>query len=266
MIDPFTGPQRNMIQTDVGYEFSRGRVANSREHHIWGSNFDVDAALEDFGAVVSVPLLTSASAMEIISSSVADASAGTGAQTVRLIGLNANWNVQREILTLNGTTAVISALTWLRITDAIVETVGSGGGPAGILSIRESVAGATHRQIRIGTLRADQCHYTVPAGKEALIVDWGFSANFSGLGNSVQAFLSATIRPDVRPVINSTGDLWLPQASLSASQSSMACIPKAGFLLPAKRDIKVEGLQTIGSGTVGVGAWITVLEYDIITD
>ncbi len=268
MIDPFTGPQRNVIETDIGYEFGRGRVANSREHHIWGSNADIGATLEDFGAVPAVPLLAAASAMEIISSDVDDdgSPADTGARTVRLIGLDADWNYQTEVLTMNGTTAVISAVTWLRISGAIVESVGSTGAPEGTITIRVSVAGATHLIIPAGTLHSSQCHYTVPAGKEALIVDWGVGAGHSAVGVVTQSFLSATIRPDVRPIVKSTNGLWIPLDGLMSEGNTIARNPKSGFLLPQMCDIKVEGYKFAGTGTLCAGGWITVLEYTIITD
>ena len=76
---------------------------------------------------------TSAEAVYISSTDANDTSAGTGARTVKVFGLDANWELQEETVILNGQTQVRvgASLTWIRIFRAFVVTVGSGGTAAG---------------------------------------------------------------------------------------------------------------------------------------
>lgn len=141
------------------------------QRFIYGANLDVaNAATEDlWGSATQYVALTADTAMEVVSSSVNDASAGTGARTVRVKGVKADFTLEEEDVTLNGTTAVIFAETYLAIYEVVVLTAGSGGVNAGKLTCRVSVAGASQNHVEIGENKSSHGIYPVPAGFTLLI-------------------------------------------------------------------------------------------------
>jgi hypothetical protein len=76
-----------------------------------------------------------ATVMKVSSSSANDTSAGTGARTILVAGLDANYASQSETITLSGQTAVNTVNSYLRITYTELLTTGSGNGQAGTIYI-----------------------------------------------------------------------------------------------------------------------------------
>ncbi len=97
---------------------------------------DMDAANEtimDGIATAWVPP-TTARVHALVSTSVNDASAGTGARTVLVTGYNSSRALVSETVTLNGTTPVNTSGSYSHITEMRVLTVGSGGTTAGVIT------------------------------------------------------------------------------------------------------------------------------------
>jgi hypothetical protein len=88
---------------------------------------------------------------------------GTGARTLRIYGLDANYDLQDELITLNGTTAVTSANTYIRIFRAIVESVGSTGSNEGAIDVYDNGGSNEVAHIPIGYNQTMQAEYTIPA-------------------------------------------------------------------------------------------------------
>ena len=145
----------------------------------FGINIDIDTGTPPAtiwrGSPALYPWQDSSFSAEVVSSSTADTSDGTGARTVRIQGLDADWNFQTEDITLNGQTAVDSALTWRRINRAFVLTAGSGATNAGTITVRLDGAGATQATIAAGLAQSQVCVYTVPAGHTVSIEALGSS-------------------------------------------------------------------------------------------
>jgi hypothetical protein len=117
------------------------------------------------------PLQAAATKLEILSASASDAAAGTGARTFTLTGLDANFNVISETLTMNGVTPVQTVGSYLRVNMLSIVTAGSGGSNAGDVTLRVTGAGATQAIARAGFGYAKQCVFTVPAGMTLLVTD-----------------------------------------------------------------------------------------------
>ena len=127
---------------------------------------------------------TTAQALEILSSDANDTSAGTGARTVTIEGLDANWEEQTETVTLNGTTAVDLANTYTRVFRMYVATSGTyatstASSHAGTITLRADGAGATWATIglvsSVATGQSQIAVYTVPAGKRAYLIGREYS-------------------------------------------------------------------------------------------
>lgn len=123
---------------------------------------------------------TSGETWELVSSSIADDSDGTGAHTVLVQYLDDQYVEQFEIVSLNGTAAVsLVATDAFRFIRMAVLTPGSASTVphtnAGNITCRVESAGATRGQINApvesnGLVNNSlDSHFTVPAGKQALL-------------------------------------------------------------------------------------------------
>ncbi len=110
------------------------------------------------------PWMTAATSLEIVSGSANDAAAGTGARTVTIAGLDANFAEVSQTVTLNGIAAVAIPTQLYRIQSALVVTAGSGGFNAGDITIRDAGAGTTRALLPLGYGITRQSQFTVPAG------------------------------------------------------------------------------------------------------
>ena len=147
---------------------------------LWGRNPATNTTFENLNAVsnlVTYSGLGAAAKLQVSSSSTDDdgSPVGTGALTLKIIGLNAAYVLQEETVTLNGQTAVETAATFLRVFAAYVVTAGTGLTNAGDIyvyktgqAITSGVPNAlttTWVKIAIGYGGDTSGMITVPAGK-----------------------------------------------------------------------------------------------------
>jgi hypothetical protein len=178
-----------------GLQISRGQIQGHSSVLVFGYNPDVDTAEEtvwpDGG---TVPHPTAASVLKISSSSTDDTSAGTGARTVVIEGLDGNYNVVSEIVTLNGQTAVNTTNSYLYVNSFYVATVGSGGANAGNINagtgtVTSGVPAVLYDIIAIGYNQRTTGHYCVPAGFTGYMTEGSISAGQASGSTSVTTFL-----------------------------------------------------------------------------
>lgn len=136
----------------------------------FGTNGDIDTGStpEDVwevgGTYTGFPD-SSLETISLVSDSAADAAAGTGARTVRISGLDDNYDLQQETVTLNGTTPVASAGSYRRMHTMTVLSAGSGGVNAGVITARHTTTTSNvFGSIAAGRNQSNICAYTVPAG------------------------------------------------------------------------------------------------------
>lgn len=138
--------------------------------YVYGYNADVDAnsgADEDLIAAGATQYWPAAavlgSSINISSASGDDdgAPVGTGALTVTIVGLDANYKVQSETVTMNGVSNVNPTGSYIRIYKAYVATAGSGGTNAGVITVADGTG--TFITIPAGLNTSLAAAYTVPA-------------------------------------------------------------------------------------------------------
>ena len=164
-------------------QVSRGQVAFHETQFKFGFNADIDDSLETVwseGGLYSY--LTSASVLKISSASANDASAGTGARTITISGLDGSYNEISESVTLNGQTAVNTTNSFLRVFRMIVDTAGSGGQNAGKIyagtgTVTSGVPANKYGVIDVGDNQTLMCFWTVPAGYTAYLHQLDISMN-----------------------------------------------------------------------------------------
>lgn len=150
---------------------SFGRVSGHSRVAVYGHSPTPTAGTDVWEGATAYPFQTSATKLEILSASASDTAAGTGARTMMIAGLDTNFNPISEVITMNGTTPVQSANTYLRVNGLNIMTSGSGHTNAGDITLRVTGAGATQAIARAGYGYAKQCVYTVPAGNTLLVTD-----------------------------------------------------------------------------------------------
>lgn len=108
---------------------------------------------------------TLAHALELLSSDAADAAAGTGAQSIELQGINSGGIAVTETLATNGTSVVISSVSWSRLNRAVVVTAGTGQTNAGTITIRMAGGGATQAVIQPDEGESSALQYRAPSNR-----------------------------------------------------------------------------------------------------
>lgn len=177
---------------------AEGKISGYSIVNKFGLNSDIDSGTvpEDVweGGGVYTGWATGAETVTVLSSSANDTSAGTGARTIRITGLDANYAEQSETITLNGTTPVATTNTYIRVHTARVVSAGSGGSNAGTITVRQTTTSANiFLSLQIGRNQSNCSAYTAPAGKTAymrkLHVACGTAANVAIEGSIyVKAF------------------------------------------------------------------------------
>ena len=167
-------------------QVAQGQIAYHEHIYKFGQNSVVGNSVETIwqqGGLYSYP--PSATTMTVSSSDTNDTSAGTGARTVQIAGLDGDYNEISETITLNGQTAVTTTNSFLRVNRALVLTAGSGGSNAGIIyvgtgTVTAGVPANVYTTINgDGTNQSLQAFWTVPANYNAYIYQTNISTGNS---------------------------------------------------------------------------------------
>lgn len=140
------------------------------------------------------PWQTVKSIIKLSSTDANDTSAGTGARTIKIKGMSDAYDLQEEIVTLNGLTEVLTTLEYYRVFSIEVMTVGSGETAAGTIyagfgTVTAGVPATILSLITNGVSRHNQSKaaiFTVPAGYILILCDYVLSV---GKGKDVQFHL-----------------------------------------------------------------------------
>ena len=207
--------------------------------HKYGRNPDIDTAdgFEDIwggGGHYTGQDATAAETVEVFSSDVADDdTTGTGAWTVRVWGLDASWASQTEDVILDGTTAVDTANTYIRMDRMQVLTAGTGAINAGTLTARQKTTTANvFIQLPIGYGQTMIACWSTPADTSSRMHFWG-----AGISNKTNGSCN------VRLMMRSFGGVWTVKEEWGVVAGGTGLIPRV-FELPknglaGKTDIKI---------------------------
>lgn len=193
----------------------------------------------------------------LVSSSASDAAAGTGARKVKVtyFTMDANGVIAgplSEIITLNGVTAVAMVETLLFAVEKIeVVSVGSGGVPAGTISMKAAAdgTGATIASVATGKLRTFLAHHYVAPGKRCKIdhlVLWGGDAAAASFQVRAQSFPKANV-PEV-PLAGPFGVSNAGMQRVPMDGSSYVAGPAkiTAYVAPANNNSQVSYAEIVG--------------------
>ena len=159
---------RNQYLEHHGIEIAAERVVNTDHINKFGYNSSVGSSYEPITDLGTNNLPSSAAVVSVVSASTADTSAGTGARTVEIQGLDGDYNLKTETVTMNGQSAVTTTATFIRVFRMRVATAGTGETNAG--NITASISSSDVARINADEGQTLMAVYTVPAGKTAYLV------------------------------------------------------------------------------------------------
>lgn len=164
-------------------QLSRGQIADHKRLFQFGANTNIQTTTSTVwtGTTSNYVYPSAATVMTVSSSSASDAAAGTGARTVFISGLDANYAEISETVTLNGQTAVNTVNSYLRLSTMTVITAGSGGTAVGTIyigtgAVTTGVPAVIYNLIPVGYNTDAQCIWTVPAGYTAYMTSCTWTA------------------------------------------------------------------------------------------
>jgi hypothetical protein len=164
------------MPADFFIEVTKGNVPGHSVIHRFGhANIGTTFTPVTHSTVYQTP--TAAVALEIVSADADDTSAGAGARTVWIQGLDINGDFVTQTVALNGLTAVAIPTSLWRLLDWQVVTTGTYGTTAigshqGTLTIRVASAGATWSLLEATPFpsgKSEISWYTVPNGYRAYL-------------------------------------------------------------------------------------------------
>lgn len=180
---------------DFALQVARGQVPGHEIVQVFGYNGDLDQTEESIwpdGGVVPHP--ESASVLKVSSSSANDTAAGTGARTVFISGVDSDFAVVSETVTLNGQTAVNTVNSYRYVNQLYVVSLGSGTANAGNINagtgtVTAGVPAVLYDIIAVGFNQRTTAHYCVPAGYTGYMVKGVITSGQETGSSSITAFL-----------------------------------------------------------------------------
>jgi len=177
-------------------QVSRGQIAYHRTVTVFGINTDLDQTEETvwpYDGLINHP--TSEMVMTVSSDSVDDVDVtGTGAWSVLIEGLDADFREISEVVLLDGQTGVSTTKQYIRINRMSVLTAGTGKSNAGHIyigsgDVTAGLPAVVYNLIDIGYNASTTAHYTVPAGYTAYLAEGVFTAGQSAGSTEIRGKL-----------------------------------------------------------------------------
>lgn len=147
---------------DFMTQVARGKVVGASQVNIFAYSEEVKTTyytLWEGTGTTQYAFPASAVVMTLVSTSASDNTQAT----VLISGLDTNWDIQTETVTLNGTTNVNTTKSFLRINSMVLTSPGTGQATnVGVITAKNG--GVTYAQINAGIGRNQAAIYSVPNG------------------------------------------------------------------------------------------------------
>jgi len=220
--------------TDERLQLSRGLVRDAEPRNIFGYNSAIGTSfIAGWENNVAYVYPETALTMTAVSDSTSDT-----AVTIRVIGLDANYDVIATNATLNGTTPVTLSIPFFRINDVITIS----GNAVGNVTIANNTT--TYAKINAGTGKNQASIFTVPAGHEFHLYRIDAFCASAAQNNRIVFFRNFVRQPN--GVV-----LQVAQTSFLEIMSIQRRIP---FRYGEKTDIQLQLRGSAGAQEIGVFA------------
>jgi len=230
------------------YDIAEGNVPDHSAIRLFGYNGVVAAAWETVHAASTLrTYLTAAERLQVTSTDVDDdgAPVGDGARTVTIAGLDSDYDVLTETVTMNGQGNVLTTASFLRVSSVTVATAGDTGFNEGIITVSNNADSIVLDQIDVQENASLSAAYTVPNGYTAYITQ-AMATESSSKGCQFGFW------------IRTFGGLWTMKRSIVLLDSSIVLDMSMPMKLPQKTDIEIRapGIQAGAVVTAGFEGWI----------
>ena len=227
-------------------QVARGHIPDHKSVVVFGYNPDVDTSevtIWPLPSVIGHP--ATALQMKVSSTSANDTSAGTGARTIVVQGLNKNFDEISETISLSGLTEVLTTNEFLRVNYAYVATAGSGNSAAGDIyigtgTVTSGVPATVYNIIKFDFNNTVTGHYTVPRGYTAYLSQGLFSAG--------QATGSTQVRG--RLLTTGTNSIRNTAAITTVNNGVADYVFEYPLPIPEKTDIEATGIGSAANNGV----------------
>lgn len=233
MTTPFISQTQYGKFEDFDLQVARGQIQGHSTLNIYGYQTAIGTSF--------IPVWENATAYTYPVAATQMHLAGSNGDTASIViqGLDANYNMISETAVLNGTTAVTTVKSYLRINSLRV-SVGSATNPAGVVTLKDLTDTIIYAQINAGVGRSQAAIYTVPAGYTFYLsrIDINTSLN----GSNFATYQNKTV--DVNGVIQLT-----QQAPFAINYHTQRVMPRP-FL--EKTDIQLQCKVNSTTGAVSI--------------
>jgi hypothetical protein len=250
---------RNGRSEPFELQVARNQITGHSAALISGTNAAVStsqATVWGTGGLYVYP--ATAQVMKVSSSSTSDTSAGTGARTVVVQGLDASYNQIQETVTLNGQTEVNTVNSYLRVLHLYVATAGTGLAAAGTIYVGTgtvttgvpAVVYLSYSELNGAT----SAIWTVPAGYTAYITSIQASSGNATAGQWTKFGLYASATPGA-PL-----DSVLQWITSNGTECIINLPYPPAFV--AQTDIEIRAISTVASTSVAANFQIVYVKND----
>jgi len=226
-------------------DVSNGNAAGMSYIEKFGMNVDVDSNKEtiwDGGGIYDY--VPAAETVAVTSTSLNDSTAGTGARTVEIQGLNTAYETVTETLTVGGAAGTTG---FIRVFRAKVVTAGTSAINEGVISITSQSTSKLLASIGVdgtgsnaaGRGQTFMSLYTVPAGKTAYLTQWTVGAGKQNT-DCVAFILSRDFGSNA----------WNSKDIITVSATTYSKDYKIPLMFTEKTDIEVRAYSTTNNALV----------------
>jgi len=158
--------------TNYHYEVALGRRQGHTTWNKFGYNADIDIGTETiwYTGGTFTPIVT-ARTLSVVSTDATDDDGNTGANSLIIYGVDANWKEQTVVVTMNGLTPVVTTETWMGVNRIAIYVSGTGQTNAGVITATATTEGTIQGEVPAGEGTTQQAIFFVEADHTALM-DW----------------------------------------------------------------------------------------------
>jgi len=212
--------------------------------HMLGLNAALAATYETVTATSAVQgYINHADSLDVVAANAQDDTSGTGIRTILITGLDDDWEVQTDVVTLAGGETVRTAIEFLRVYSVEAVTGGSGGVAAGAIVVQNASNDTTLATIATGKTGSRQGMFSVPAGMTFYMTHF-YASSAAGVLQTVAVFerkYGTTIWTK-----RDAGMVWL---------SFFDTVHEFPISFSAKSDIEIRAKGNTGNISAAVHGW-----------
>lgn len=243
------GGQAVSITADMGIQVARGLIPQQTAINKFGRNSATATSDAIWSASAAYTAPAAGLLCNVVSTSTNDASAGTGARTIYISGLNDLYDQTNETVTLNGTSNVSTVQKYINIYSAYVLTAGTVDSADGTITITQQTSGTLLATILPVVNASQSTIFMVPRFYTAYVNAIHVVAQ--NITNSAVIDLGL-FRRDFGGVLRIVSDFLFSQGSNSISKKF-----EAPLVFPEKSTILFK------CSSAANGTWDVAIDYDI---